>query len=191
MMWINRFRPAGASVGFAGAFAFLILAMPALAADPTFPPGSRLGLVPPAGMIPSDKFDGFADPDKDAAILITVLPPAAYPQIEKAFDADALKKKGVTLEKREPVQLSFGKGFVLIGTQVAEKTKFRKWLLVASANDLTALVTVQVPSPDSAYPDSVIRAALATLAIRPTVPEAEELEPPAVLDRGPRRLPCR
>jgi hypothetical protein len=176
MMWINRFRPAGASVGFAGAFAFLILATPALAADPTFPPGSRLGLVPPAGMIPSDKFDGFADPDKDAAILITVLPPAAYPQIEKAFDADALKKKGVTLEKREPVQLSFGKGFVLIGTQVAEKTKFRKWLLVASANDLTALVTVQVPSPDSAYPDSVIRAALATLAIRPTVPEAEELD---------------
>ena len=174
-MRTNRFRPTRASIGFAGAFAVLILAMPALAADPTFPPGSRLGLVPPTGMIPSDKFDGFADPDKDAAILITVLPAEAYPQIEKTLDVDALKKKGVTLEKREAVQLSFGKGFLLIGNQTAEKTKYRKWLLVASASDLTALVTVQVPSQDSAYPDSVVRAALATLSVRPTVPEAEEL----------------
>ena len=175
MMRTNRFRPAWASIGFAGAFAVLILAMPALAADPTFPPGSRLGLVPPTGMIPSDKFDGFADPDKDAAILITVLPAEAYPQIEKTLDVDALKKKGVTLEKREAMQLSFGKGFLLIGSQTAEKTKYRKWLLVASASDLTALVTVQVPLQDSAYPDSVVRAALATLSVRPTVPEAEEL----------------
>ena len=52
-------------------------------------------------MVASDKFDGFADPDKDAAILITVLPAEAYPQIEKTLDVDALKKKGVTLEKRE------------------------------------------------------------------------------------------
>ena len=175
MMRTNRFRPTRASIGFAGAFAVLILAMPALAADPTFPPGSRLGLVPPTGMIPSDKFDGFADPDKDAAILITVLPAEAYPQIEKTLDVDALKKKGVTLEKREAMQLSFGKGFLLIGNQTAEKTKYRKWLLVASASDLTALVTVQVPLQDSAYPDSVVRAALATLSVRPTVPEAEEL----------------
>ncbi len=175
MMRIDRFRPARASTGFAGALAFLILAMPALAADPTFPPGSRLGLVPPAGMVPSDKFDGFADPDKDAAILITVLPAEAYPQIEKTLDVEALKKKGMTLEKREAMQLSFGKGFLLIGNQTAEKTKYRKWLLVASASDLTALVTVQVPSQDSAYPDSVVRAALATLSVRPTVPEAEEL----------------
>src|SRR5271170_4351609 len=178
MMRINRFRPARASIGFAATFAFLILlilAMPALAADPTFPPGSRLGLVPPAGMIPSDKFDGFADPDKDAAILITVLPAGAYPQIEKSLDVEALKKKGVTLEKREAMELGFGKGFLLIGSQMAEKTKYRKWLLVASASDLTALVTVQVPAQDSTYPDRVVRAALATLSVRSTVPEAEEL----------------
>ena len=36
-------------------------------------------------------------------------------------------------------------------------------------------MTVQVPVQDSAYPDSVVRAALATLSVRPTVPEAEEL----------------
>jgi hypothetical protein len=47
--------------------------------------------------------------------------------------------------------------------------------LLAAASDLTALVTVQVPEHENAYSDRVVRAALATLAVRPTVPQAEEL----------------
>jgi len=175
-MGISGFRSVWASSGFAALLAILILAAPARAADAVFPLGSRLGLVPPAGMVASDKFDGFVDPEKDAAILITVLPATAYPQIEKTLDVEALRKKGVNLEKREPMQLSFGKGFLLTGRQVADKTRYRKWLLVAEAADLTALVTVQVPEPNSAYPDRVVRAALATLSIRTKVPEAEELD---------------
>ena len=173
-MRTNRFRPTRASIGFAGAFAVLILAMPALAADPTFPPGSRLGLVPPTGMIPSDKFDGFADPDKDAAILITVLPAEAYPQIEKTLDADALKKKGVTLEKREAMSSASARAFC---SSAARRRKRRSiesgcWCVgerFNRARDRPGAVQ------DSAYPDSVVRAALATLSVRPTVPEAEEL----------------
>jgi hypothetical protein len=153
----------------------MALAIPALAAEPVFPPGSRVGLVPPAGMVASKTFDGFADPGSDAAILINVLPAAAYPQIDKTLDADALKKQGVNLEKREPMQLSFGKGFLLTGRQIAEKTRYRKWLLVASASDFTALVTVQVPEQATAYSDRVVRESLATLSVRPKVPEAEEL----------------
>ena len=176
MMGTSGFRSVWASSGFAALLAILILAAPVRAADAVFPLGSRLGLVPPAGMVASDKFEGFVDPEKDAAILITVLPATAYPQIEKTLDVEALRKKGVNLEKREPMQLSFGKGFLLTGRQVADKTRYRKWLLVAEAADLTALVTVQVPEPNSAYPDRVVRAALATLSIRAKVPEAEELD---------------
>jgi hypothetical protein len=175
MMSNSSFRSSRASTSFAALFALMALAMPALAADPVFPPGSRVGLVPPAGMVASKTFDGFADPSRDAAILITVLPAAAYPQIDKTLDTDALKKQGVNLEKREPMQLSFGKGFLLTGRQVAEKTRYRKWLLVASASDFTALVTVQVPEQETTYSDRVVREALATLSVRPNVPEAEEL----------------
>jgi hypothetical protein len=164
-----------ASTGFAALFALVMLALPAMAEDPVFPPGSRVGLVPPAGMVASKTFDGFADPGSDAAILITVLPAAAYPQIDKTLDADVLKKQGVKLEKREPMQLSFGKGFLLTGRQVSEKTRYRKWLLAAAASDFTALVTVQVPEQETAYSDRVVREALATLSVRPNVPEAEEL----------------
>jgi hypothetical protein len=152
-----------------------IQAVPARAEEVIFPVGSRVGLVPPPGMVASKTFDGFADPAKDAAILIAVLPPEAYAQIEKVIETDALKKQGVTVDKREPMQLSFGKGVLLVGRQVAEKAHFKKWLLVASASDLTAMVTIQVPDPDTTYSDHALRAALATLAVRAKVPEEEEL----------------
>ena len=181
---IGHRRSLIASVRFAAVLACAIVTTPVRAADPVFPTGSRVGLVPPAGMVASGAFDGFSDPGKDAAILIAVLPAAAYSQIEKTLDTDALKKQGVNLEKRESMQLSFGKGFLLTGRQVAEKARYRKWLLVASASDFTALVTVQVPEQDSTYPDRVVRAALATLSVRAEVPETEELSllPFAVAD---------
>ena len=152
-----------------------VLATAAAAADAIFPPGSRVGLVPPPGMVPSKSFDGFADPEKDAAILITVLPAGAYPQFEKTMDSDALKKQGVSLDKREPIKLDSGKGFLLSGRQVADKTHYRKWLLVVAADDLTVLVTVQAPEQETVYSDRIVRASLATLSVRAKVPEAEEL----------------
>lgn len=170
---IFRFRKALA--GFARVLAFMVLAMPVRAADPIFPPGSRIGLVPPVGMVTSDTFIGFSDANKDAAILIAALPAAAYSQIEKTMDPEALRKQGISLDKRESMQLNVGKGFLFIGRQVVDKARYRKWLLVAAASDLTALVTVQVPEQENAYSDRVVRAALATLAVRPTVPQAEEL----------------
>ena len=175
MMSNSKFRSLAAA-GSAVLTAFAIAATAALAADAVFPTGSRVGLVPPPGMVASETFDGFSDPDKDAAILIAVLPPTAYGQIEKSLDVETLKKQGVNLEKRESMQFSFGRGILLTGRQVvADKARYRKWLLVASATDFTVLVTVQIPEQDKSYPDQVVRAALVSLAVRAQVPEAEEL----------------
>lgn len=168
------FSSARALVVFA-TLTLAIQAAPARTEEVIFPPGSRVGLVPPPGMVASKSFDGFADPAKDAAILIAVLPAEAFAQIEKVLETDALKKQGVTVEKREPMQFSFGKGILLLGRQVADKARFKKWLLVAAASDLTAMVTVQVPDPDDVYSDRALRTALATLAVRDKVPEEEEL----------------
>jgi hypothetical protein len=164
-----------ASTGLAAALALLLLAMPARAVDPTFPTGSRVGLVPPGGMVMSKRFPGFEDPDNDAAIIFTTLPAAAYSEIEKTAVPDALKKQGISAEKREPVKLDFGEGFLITGKQVADKTQYRKWLLVAAASDVTVLVSVQVGEQSKAYPDSVVNAALTTLALRANVPDAERL----------------
>jgi hypothetical protein len=166
-----------ATLGLVAALAVLAaFAMPARAADPVFPAGSRVGLVPPPGMVASDAFPGFEDPQKNAAILITTLPAAAYAQLEKSATAETMRKEGLKLEKREPMRLAVGKGFLVVGRQTADKMRFQKWILVAATRDFTVLVTVQVPEEDkTAYPDAAIRSALASLTVRASVPEQEQL----------------
>ena len=171
----RRFRSFTAGAGLAVLLLSLVLATPSRAAEPAFPPGSRIGLVPPTGMVISDAFAGFADPEKNAAILIATLPAAAYSQLDKTLDTEELRKQGITLEKREPMRLDAGKGFLLTGRQVAGKERYRKWLLVLASGDITALVSVQIPESDTAYPNNIVRTALATLAVRQKVPEQEQL----------------
>ena len=171
----SRFHSITAGAGLAVLLLSLVVAMPSRAAEPAFPPGSRIGLVPPTGMVISDAFAGFADPEKNAAILIATLPAAAYSQLDKTLDTEELRKQGISLEKREPMRLDAGKGFLLTGRQVAGKERYRKWLLVLAAGDITALVSVQIPESDTAYPNNIVRTALATLAVRQKVPEQEQL----------------
>src|SRR5262249_25152034 len=150
--------------------------LPAIAADAAYPPGSRIGLAPPAGMVTSKNFFGYEAPSNNAAIILLALPAQAYADLDKSVTADALKRQGVTLETREDVPLSIGKAFLVTGHQEVENNKIRKWILVAGSSALTALVTVQIPDAAKAlYPDAAIRAALTTLAIRDTVPVDEQL----------------
>jgi hypothetical protein len=155
---------------------FAFFAFAASAAEPVFPTGSRVGLVPPGGMIASKTFPGFVDTDNKAAILITALPSGAYAEMEKTLTPDALKKQGITADKRETLQLAIGNAVLITGTQVApDKTTYRKWLLLAAAHDLTAVVSVQVPDQSTTYSDAAVRAAFNTLALRNTIPDTELL----------------
>ena len=171
-------RIGSGAVGF-GAFIVLactILMTPARADGPVFPTGAHIGLVPPAGMTLAQTYPGFIEAAKNAVILIGMLPAAAYPEVEKTLADDVLKKHGFTAEKRETLQLSIGKALLVVGTEVdPDKTKYRKWMLIAKTADLTAMVTVQEPVGSDAYSDSVVRASLATLAERETVPDTEFL----------------
>jgi hypothetical protein len=156
----------------------LLLILPirvATAADAVFPAGSHLGLVPPPGMVPSRTFQGFQEPGTKATILLTTLPANAYEELAKSMVPDAMKKEGIEVERRDPIELSVGKGFVLSGRQTIEKERYRKWLLIAPAADVTALVNVQVPEQAANYSDEAVRAAFATLAVRSHIPEAEQL----------------
>jgi len=167
-----------AAIAAAASFFILVsvlMAPPAWSADPIFPTGSRLGLVPPGGMVTSRMFEGFEDSDKNAAILFTTLPAAAYEQLDKAMVPEAMKKQGIDVDKREPIEVPAGKGFLLSGKQSTDKGLIRKWLLVAAAGDVTALVNVQVPVQDATYSDQVVRGALETLAVRAHVPDTEQL----------------
>jgi hypothetical protein len=155
--------------------AVFIGAQPASAADPTYPMASLIGLVPPDGMTVSKTFPGFEDISNDSVILLAAQAPAFYDEVKKTLDTDALKKQGITVEKREDLQLSFGTGTLVTGKAEADKKMYRKWLVAAPAKNATVLVNVQVPENSTLYTDAVIRAALATLTVRDSIPEAEKL----------------
>jgi hypothetical protein len=148
------------------------LSVPARADDVVYPAGSRVGLAPPPGLHASASFPGFEDRAKNVAMLLGVLPPEAYAEFEKSDSFDGLKKLGATLVKREALTLPSGKAVLVIGRQEQQST----WMLVASTPDLTAMVTLRIPdSAKDVYPDSVVRAAFTTIAVRPEVPIQEQL----------------
>jgi hypothetical protein len=148
------------------------LAVPASADDVVYPAGSRIGLAPPPGLHASTSFPGFEDREKNVALLLGALPPEAFAEFEKSDSFEGLKKLGATLAKREDLTLPTGKAVLVIGRQEQQST----WMLVASTPDLTAMVTLRIPdSAKDAYPDSVVRAAFASLAVRHEVPIEEQL----------------
>jgi hypothetical protein len=151
---------------------WLALALPAAADDVVYPPGSRIGIVPPPGLTVATSFPGFEDREKNVALLLAVLPAEAYAVFEKSDSAEGMKRLSATLEKRETLTLPTGKALLVIGRQDKQSV----WMLVAATPDLTATLTLKISdAAKSAYPDKVLRAVLASLAVRPEVPVEEEL----------------
>lgn len=153
----------------------VLAAGPAHADDVTFPPGFRVGLVPPPGMIRSPAFPGFVDPQRQAAILIGEFPAEAYDEVEKGLTANA-QKAGFTQESREDLTLADGKGVLVIGQQDMQGVAVRRWLLVAETGGVTALVSVEIQKAAAeASTDATIRSALDSLKVRAVVPNEEML----------------
>jgi hypothetical protein len=171
----NQFYRVPAFAGLLTALVFLAGATAVRAADPVYPMASQSGLVPPDGMVVSKTFPGFEDLNNDSAILIALQPARAYDDLKKSLDTDALKKQGITVDKREDLPLSFGTGTLIVGKAEADKKVYNKWLVVAPGKDVTVLVNAQAPEHSTTYTDAVIRAALATLTVRDSVPDSEKL----------------
>jgi hypothetical protein len=153
-----------------------LTAAPGLGADAVFPLASHVGLVAPGSMTPSQAFRGFEDRAASASILILEIPAPAFAGVEKQLTPEALKKEGMTEEKRENVTLDGAKGLLLAGTQESENKKYRKWLLLASWPEGASLVAFQVPEENkSKYPEASVRAALMSVKLRPVVPIDEQL----------------
>src|SRR5712691_11265269 len=133
----------------------LLFGLAADAAEPVFPPGSRIGLVPPVGMIVSQLFQGFEDREKNASVIFVELSSEAYPEIEKSFAVETLKAQGIDVQAREEFPLQDGRGFLVIAHLAVAGTPTRKWVLVATERDLTAVISIQVPeAAQDTYPDA-------------------------------------
>jgi hypothetical protein len=151
--------------------AWLVLAMalprPGLAADVVFPPGSRIGLAPPADMQMSKRFTGFENPSQGAAITLVEMPPEAFRELSAGFTAENLKSQGLIVKSRETLKLGTADALLVTGDQTGGAVSFRKWLLVVEDPTMTALVIGQLLQRGDADKASAIPQALKTVAIRP------------------------
>ena len=151
---------------------------PTRAAEPQFPKGMRIGLVPPNGLTPSNEFPGFEDRARKITIAIFDLPAGAYDSIERAAFGDPTK--GVTVGRRELFSFADGVGYLITGHAEIDGLSVHTYDLLINdtfagkMGRFTAFVRVHVPdAAHEIYPDAVIRAALQSVTFR--VPPAGEL----------------
>jgi hypothetical protein len=169
--------------------AFVFFASAAFAAEPIFPPGSRIGLVPPPGMAPSVAFQGFEDRQHGVLLLVTELSAQSYEKIAHDFSPEGMQ--GMEEISRETIALASGEALLVVARQSENGVAMRKWALLSRTGDMTAIVMATLPeAARDAYPDAALRAALASIVIRAKLTPDEMLAvlPYALGDLGGFRL---
>lgn len=157
--------------------ALLVLLVPAaVAAEPVFPPGSRIGLVPPAGMVPSSAFQGFEDRTKGAMLVVTELSAQTYDKVAQDFAPEKMQAGGMEAVARETVPLPGGTGLLVAARQSENGVAMRKWALLARTSDMTVILVATLPeAAQDRYPDAALRSALGSVTVRPKLPPEEML----------------
>src|SRR5437764_12458801 len=91
--------------------ACLFFASAAFAAEPIFPPGSRIGLTPPPGMAPSRAIQGFEDRQHGVLLLVTELSAQSYEKVARDFAPEGMQ--GMEELARETIALASGEGLLV------------------------------------------------------------------------------
>lgn len=147
--------------------ASLSLVTAALAGEPVFPPGSRVGLIPAPGMTPGKSFQGFEDRSNRVVLLVSEVSAQTYERIAEEFTSEAIRRSGMEELSRETLPLSAGEGLLVVTRQGQNGTALRKWALLARNEQLTVTVIAVVPeAARDAYPDTAMRTALSSVVVR-------------------------
>jgi hypothetical protein len=156
------------SLRLALTFGFALFVSLAFAAEPAFPPGSRIGLVPPPGMTASTAFQGFADTARGAVLVVTQLSAQSYARVLQDFGDAQMRAGGMELIVRETIETASGPALLVGARQIENGLAMRKWALLALVpNDMTAVIIAAFPEiAKEAYPDAALRASLTSLLIR-------------------------
>ena len=145
---------------------------PALADDPTFPPGVRIGLTPLIGLVRAKSFPGFESEDQSVKVLVTELPADAYGEVQNSF-----KNAPNSPVKPENIETAGGPAFYTIENAKDGATAVRRYSMIVSGGTFSGYVAVQIPeNATKIYTDDAVRKMFASAATRKEVPVAEQLD---------------
>ena len=155
--------------------AALALLSPLALAQPIFPPGSRIGIVPPPGMTQIDGFKGFEDRARGAMLILGEFTVQSFVNVEAYHFGPRWRASGEVIAD-EIIQTAGGPAQLIGIKRVENGILQRIWVLLTRTDDMTALVIATLPdSAADAYPDAVVRAALASTFIRPKLSQEQML----------------
>jgi hypothetical protein len=146
---------------------------PALAADPVFPPGMRVGLTPLVGLVRAKSFVGFETEDHGVKVLVTELPAEAYNEVANAFKAAPAGTAGV---KPESIETSVGLAYYTAENAKDGATNVRRYSMILPGGTFSGYIAVQVPeNAGKIYTDDAVRQMFASAVSRKEVPVDEQL----------------
>jgi hypothetical protein len=153
---------------------FAVAAHPAFAADPVFPPGAKVGMVPLVGLAPAKSFIGFETEDKGVKVVVADLPAEAYGEVANAFKTNP---GGTGNIKPQSIETTAGLGYYTVeDARDAQSGNVRRYSMIVPGIAFSGYVAVQVPENASKiYTDDAIRQMFATAIVRKEVPIDEQL----------------
>ncbi|HEV7378235.1 MAG TPA: hypothetical protein VGN64_00465 [Dyadobacter sp.] len=107
--------------------------------NPISIPGTKYSLTPPTGFEIAKQFSGFHNAGTGASIMLNELP-APLDVVQKGFDADALKSKGMTLLDDQTINFNGNKARILKISQFANGALYSKETLIFGDSTKTVLV---------------------------------------------------
>ena len=147
--------------------------VPALAADPVFPPGIRVGITPLVGLSRAKTFVGFETADQGVKVLVAELPADAYAEVMNAFKANPAGAGGV---KPENIETAAGLAYYTIETGKDGASTVKRYSMILPGGTFSGYIAVQVPeNATKIYTDDAIRQMFASAVIRKEVPVEEQL----------------
>lgn len=146
---------------------------PALAADPVYPRGIRIGIAPMQGLVPATGFIGFETPNHGVKVLLAELPAAAFGEVEAASKAAPANPPAV---KPESIATAAGPAYYSAEDGKAGPDAVRRYSLIVSGKTFSGYVAVQVAEAETkTYSDDAVKQMFATVVVRQQVPVAEQL----------------
>jgi hypothetical protein len=158
------------------AFALLSAALsPAFAADPVYPPGIRIGIVPLPGLVVSKTFPGFETEDHGVKVLIAELPPVAYGEVANAVKTNSFPG-GANAIKPESLPTAAGEGFYTVENAKDGADTVRRFSMIVAGATFSGYVAAQVAeSATKTFSDDAVRQMFASTVVRKEVPVEEQL----------------
>jgi hypothetical protein len=122
-----------------------LIASTALAAEPQRVPGTGVSLSPPPGFVAAKQFAGFMSPTTNASIVVSELD-GPFSLIERqAVTPEGLSSQGMSLLKREDIEIDGQRAILLQVGQQAHDMSFVKWMLVLGDEQSSVLAVATFP----------------------------------------------